>query len=35
MFLLAGLDYWHGSRLSPQAEVLPRLGAHVPAPVER
>ena len=35
MFLLAGLGYWHSRRVTPEAEVLPRLGAHAPAPVER
>jgi hypothetical protein len=34
MLLLAGLGLWHSRRVSPDAEVLPRLGAKTPAPVE-
>jgi len=35
MFLLSALGFWHGRRVSPEAEVLPKLGAHTPAPVEQ
>ncbi|HET7529782.1 MAG TPA: hypothetical protein VFJ98_02365 [Mycobacteriales bacterium] len=35
MLLLSGLGFWHLRRVSPDAEVLPALGAHTPAPVER
>jgi len=35
MLLLSALGFWHLRRTSPQAEVLPKLGAHTPAPVER
>ena len=34
MLLLSALGFWHLRRVSPEAEVLPRLGAHTPAPVE-
>jgi hypothetical protein len=35
MFLLSALGYLHGRRVSPEAQVLPKLGAHTPAPVEQ
>ena len=35
MFLLSALGLWHSRRVSPEAEVLPKLGAHAPAPVEQ
>ena len=35
MLLLSALGFWHLRRVSPEAEVLPKLGAHAPAPVER
>ena len=35
MLLLSALGFWHLRRVSPETEVLPRLGAHTPAPVER
>lgn len=35
MLLLSALGFWHLRRTSPEAEVLPKLGAHTPAPVER
>ena len=35
MLLLSALGFWHSRRTSPETEVLPRLGAHTPAPVER
>ena len=35
MLLLSALGFWHLRRVSPEAEVLPKLGAHTPAPVER
>ena len=35
MLLLSALGFWHLRRVSPEAEVLPRLGARTPAPVER
>jgi hypothetical protein len=35
MLLLSALGFWHLRRVSPEAEVLPNLGAHTPAPVER
>jgi hypothetical protein len=35
MLLLSALGYWHLRRVSPATEVLPKLGAHTPAPVER
>jgi hypothetical protein len=35
MLLLSALGFWHLRRVSPEAEVFPRLGAHTPAPVER
>jgi hypothetical protein len=35
MLLLSALGFWHLRRVSPEAEVLPTLGAHTPAPVER
>jgi hypothetical protein len=34
MLLLSALGFWHLRRVSPEAEVLPRLGARTPAPVE-
>jgi len=34
MLLLSALGFWHSRRVSPEAEVLPKLGAHSPAPVE-
>lgn len=34
MLLLSALGLWHLRRVSPEAEVLPRLGARTPAPVE-
>ena len=34
MLLLSALGFWHLRRVSPEAEVLPKLGAHAPAPVE-
>lgn len=34
MLLLSALGFWHLRRVSPEAEVLPTLGAHTPAPVE-
>jgi hypothetical protein len=34
MLLLAGLGLWHSRRVAADVEVLPRLGAKVPAPVE-
>jgi hypothetical protein len=34
MLLLSALGYWHLRRVSPEAEVLPKLGAQTPAPVE-
>jgi hypothetical protein len=35
LFLLAALGFWHLRRADPNAEVLPKLGARTPAPVER
>jgi len=35
MLLLAGLGYLHLRRVDPQVEVLPKLGAKSPAPVEQ
>ena len=35
MFLLSALGFWHGRRVSPETDVLPKLGAHTPAPVEQ
>src|SRR3954453_13746995 len=35
LLLLSALGYGHSRRASPEAEVLPKLGAHTPAPVER
>jgi hypothetical protein len=35
MLLLSALGFWHLRRVSPEAEVLPKLGAHTPAPVEQ
>ena len=35
MLLLSALGFWHSRRTSPETEVLPKLGAHTPAPVER
>ena len=34
MLLLAGLGFLHLRRTDPVAELLPRLGARIPAPVE-
>lgn len=34
MLLLSALGFWHLRRVSPDTEVLPKLGAHSPAPVE-
>lgn len=34
LLLLAGLGLWHARRVAPEVEVLARLGAHSPAPVE-
>src|SRR3954454_22764941 len=34
LLLLSALGYGHSRRTSPEAEVLPKLGAHAPAPVE-
>ena len=35
MLLLSALGFWHLRRTPEDAEVLPKLGAHTPAPVER
>jgi hypothetical protein len=35
MLLLSALGFWHLRRVSPEREVLPKLGARTPAPVER
>jgi hypothetical protein len=35
LLLLSGLGLWHLRRTDPSAEVLPKLGARTPAPVER
>jgi hypothetical protein len=35
MLLLSALGFWHLRRVSPEAEVLPTLGARTPAPVEQ
>ena len=35
MFLLSALGFWHGRRVSPETDVLPKLGARTPAPVEQ
>jgi hypothetical protein len=35
MLLLSALGFWHLRRVSPETEVLPKLGAHTPAPVEQ
>jgi len=35
LFLLSALGFWHLRRTDPSAEVLPKLGARTPAPVER
>jgi hypothetical protein len=35
LLLLSALGYLHLRRVSPEAEVLPHLGAHTPAPVEQ
>ena len=35
LLLLSALGFWHLRRTSPEMEVLPNLGAHTPAPVER
>ena len=34
LLLLAGLGFWHLRRTDPMVDVLPRLGARTPAPVE-
>ena len=34
LFILAILGFWHLRRTDPDAEVLPKLGARTPAPVE-
>ena len=34
MLLLSALGFWHLRRVSPEAEVLAKLGARTPAPVE-
>src|SRR3954454_1596511 len=34
LLLLSALGFWHSRHTSPEAEVLPKLGAHTPAPVE-
>ncbi|HET6817599.1 MAG TPA: hypothetical protein VFH66_10290 [Mycobacteriales bacterium] len=34
MLLLSALGFWHLRRVSPETEVLAKLGAHAPAPVE-
>ena len=34
MLLLSALGFWHGRRVTPDVELLPRLGAHTPAPIE-
>ena len=34
MLLLSALGFWHLRRVSPEAVVLPKLGATTPAPVE-
>jgi hypothetical protein len=34
MLLLSALGFWHLRRVSPETEVLAKLGAHTPAPVE-
>jgi hypothetical protein len=35
LLLLSALGFLHSRRTSPEAEVLPKLGAHTPAPVEQ
>lgn len=35
MLLLSALGFWHLRRVSPETEVLPKLGARTPAPVEQ
>ena len=35
LLLLSALGFWHLRRTDPSAEVLPKLGARTPAPVER
>jgi hypothetical protein len=35
LLLLSALGFWHLRRTDPSAEVLPKLGARNPAPVER
>jgi len=35
LLLLSALGFLHLRRTSPEAEVLPKLGAHTPAPVEQ
>lgn len=35
MLLLSALGFWHLRRVSPEVEVLAKLGARTPAPVER
>jgi cytochrome oxidase assembly protein ShyY1 len=34
LLLLSGLGFWHLRRTDPNAELLPKLGARTPAPVE-
>ncbi len=34
LLVLAGLGFWHLRRTDPTAELLPKLGARTPAPVE-
>jgi len=34
LLVLAGLGFWHLRRTDPKAELLPKLGARTPAPVE-
>ena len=34
LLVLAGFGFWHLRRTDPTAELLPRLGARTPAPVE-
>ena len=34
LLILSILGFWHLCRTDPNAEVLPKLGAHTPAPVE-
>jgi hypothetical protein len=34
LLVLAGFGLWHLRRTDPTAELLPKLGARTPAPVE-